>query len=63
MMANNKELNINGTWYSAKKANAAPHPSDVIIKGVTYIINMAKFSPANTTVNTSMTTTYHVSAS
>ena len=63
MIADRKALNINGAQYSAKKANAALHPSDVIIKGITYTINMADFSPANGTVNTPMMTTYHVSAS
>ena len=47
----------------AKKANAALHPSDIIIGGITYTINMTKSSPAIGMANDTLMTTYHVSAS
>ena len=47
MLADKKDLNINGAQYSAKKANNAPHPSDVTIEGVTYTISMTNFSIMN----------------
>ena len=49
-MADKKEIDINGAKYSVKKANATPHASDITINGVTYSINMARFS-----VQTNMT--------
>ena len=63
MMADKKELDINGAQHSVKKANAALHPSDMTIKGVTYTISMMSLSPMTDTVSTPMMTTYHVSAS
>ena len=64
MMADKKELNINwAQQYFSKKANAAPNPSDVTIKGISYTISMMNISTMNDTVNTSMMTSYHVSAS
>ena len=57
MMADKKELNINVAHYSAKKADTAPHPSDVIIEGITYTINMMKSSPVTGMANDTMTTT------
>ena len=57
MKADKKELNINEAQYSAKKAKTAPHPSDVIIEGITYTMNMTKSSPATGTVNNIMMTT------
>ena len=63
LMADKKELDINGTRYSAKKANATPQPSDITIDGITYCVNMTTVFPTdNTNVSTEMTT-YHVSAS
>ena len=53
MMADKKEIDINATKYSVKKANATSHGSNVTIDGVTYSINMAKL--------TIPMATYHVS--
>lgn len=39
MMADNKELDINGTKYSARKANTAPQPSNITMDGITYCVN------------------------
>ena len=58
-----KEIDINGAKYSVRKANTTPHASDITINGVTYSINMAKFSIPMNTDNSPLTATYHVSAS
>ena len=63
MMADKKEININGTKYSVKKANATSHASEFTIDGVMYFINMARFSiPMSSEISSPMAA-YHVSAS
>ena len=62
MMADKKEIDINGTKYSAKTANATSHASDVTIDGVTYSTSMAKFSVPMCSDIFSPMATYHVSA-
>ena len=44
MMADKAEIDIDGNKYSVKKADAAPHPVDVVIDGVRYAINMTRIS-------------------
>ena len=62
MMADKKEIGINGTKYSAKKANATSHASNVTIDSVMYSISMARFSVPRCSYISSPMATYHVSA-
>ena len=63
MMADKNEIDINGNTYSAKKANATSHTSDVTIDGVTYSISMARYSISTCSDISSPMATYHVSTS
>ena len=60
MMADKKEIDINGTKYSVKKASCATfHASNVTIDGVTYSINMARFSiPTSSDISSLMAMQY-----
>ena len=63
MHADKAELNLNGSKYAAKKANTAPHPADVTIKGITCSVSMMYINLIINTTDTPKLTTYHVSAS
>ena len=63
MMADRAEINIDGHKYTAKKADAALHPTDVLIDGVRYAINMMRISILLMTDDHRPATIYHVSTS
>ena len=48
---------------SVKKADAAPHPADIVIDGIRYAINMTRILILLSTNDHPPTTTYHVSTS
>ena len=62
MLANNKDIHVNGVKYNVKKANSAPLPSDIVIEDITSEVSMARVLPASGTPDPSVPT-YHVSAS
>jgi hypothetical protein len=62
MMADRAKIDIDGHKYTAKRANAALHPSDILIDGIKYTINMARCS-ATPAPGHHPVTTYHVSTS
>ena len=61
MLANNKDIHVNGVKYDVKKANSAVLPTDIVIKDITYEVSMARLLSASGTPDLSVPT-YHVSA-
>ena len=62
MLTNNKDIHVNGVKYNVKKANSVALPTDIVIKDITYEVNMARLQLASGTPGPSIPT-YHVSAS
>ena len=61
MLANNKDIHVNGVKYNVKKANSASLPTDIVTEDITYEVSMARLLLASCTPDPSVPT-YHVYA-